>query len=186
MTESNPETATSPLPGDSGRSSCSAFLRDAVEKQLEKLRSDCAVKRLIKRNAFGRRWALSGRGKVDEPSSSDKYWDDRQAAAQHKSTEELESADQTLTDFIAEHRQMMGADWIGNDHGRLCWAPFAGGLPIDQHYCQMNEGHEGNHCNHLGAWPQGVTNSHEWHRLLEQNVPDEGPLGTPAQKRKPL
>ena len=50
---------------------------------------------------------------------------------------------QDLRDFLeraAAYTLTPGADWIGNDHGRLCWAPFLGGLPIDQHYCQCATG----------------------------------------------
>ena len=168
--ENSPRTPEPPAVGVPPLATGSAFLRDAIEKQLAKLRADCAVKREIKRNAFGRRWALAGgRGE-----STDKYWDDRQAAAQRESTEAVEAAERALVAFIAEHRPFMGADWIGNDHGRLCWAPFLGGLPIDQHYCQCAEGHEGNHCNAKGAWPHGVTNSYEWRAMLDkQNDTDQ-------------
>ncbi|HVU07644.1 MAG TPA: hypothetical protein VHG89_03775 [Verrucomicrobiae bacterium] len=156
---------------------CSAFLRESIEKKLKELRDDCALKRLIKSNAFGRRWARSARSDEEnrrDSGSSDKYWDDRQAEAQRNSTAELEAADKALANFIAEHRPLMGADWIGNDHGRLCWAPYCGGRPIDQYYCQKEEGHEGPHAAQVGEdggaageWPQNVTNEHEWHRLLE-------------------
>ena len=80
--ENSPRKPEPPAVGVPPLATGSAFLRDAVEKELAKLREDCAVNREIKRNAFGRRWALAGgRGE-----STDKYWDDRQAAAQLKST----------------------------------------------------------------------------------------------------
>jgi hypothetical protein len=147
---------------------------EALEKKLEELRAECALQRLVKRNAFGRRWALSGgRG-----ASADKYWDDRQAAAQAEATAALEAADRALVDFIAESRVIMGPDWIGSDHGRLCWEPYLGGYPIDQHYCCKPEGHTDHHADEIptqrwacnsprGQWPQGVTGDREWHELIE-------------------
>lgn len=158
------------LGGGSSPATCSAFLRESIEKKLKELRADCGLKRLIKGNAFGRRWARSARTDEEnrrDSGSSDKYWDDRQAEAQRNSTAELEAADKALADFIAEHRPLMPSDWIGNDHGRLCWSPYLGGRPIDQHYCQKPEGHDDPHGNDIGEWPLGVTNEHEWHRLRE-------------------
>ncbi len=143
----------------------SDFLKEQIEKQVKKLRADCAVKREIKRNAFGRRWALASRGHPDKPDGSDKYWDDLQAKEQVTRTEDLANADKTLAGFITEHRSFMGPDWIGNDHGRLCWCPFLGGTPIDQHYCEREENHDGPHADSAFAWPREVTNEHEWHKL---------------------
>lgn len=161
---------------------CSSFLREAIDKKLKELRDSCAVKREIKRNAFGRRWAFASRSTKEmeaDSGSSDKYWDDLQDAAKIETTAEVEAADKALADFVAEHRSMMGAEWIGNDHGRLCWAPYCGGMPIDQHYCQREEGHDGNHadewpetrfaCNSpRGSWPQGVTGDREWRALIDR------------------
>lgn len=177
-------TGEAALPPETG----SAFLREAIEKRLKELRDDCAVKREIKRNAFAYRWARRSRSTEENARDcgpSDKYWDDRQAEAQRNSTAELEHADQALADFIAEHRVLMPPDWIGNDHGRLCWAPYLGGYPINQHYCQRKEGHEGNHadewpetrwaCEHpAGSWPQGVSNDREWREAYERQNTELG------------
>lgn len=148
----------------------SAFVRESIEKKLKELRADGGLQRLIKRNAFERRWARSGRSDSENKldcGSSDKYWDDRQAESQRNSIAAVEAADKALADFIAEHRPLMGVDWPGNDHGRLCWSPYLGGRPIDQHYCQKPEGHSEPHGNDIGEWPISVTNEYEWHRLLE-------------------
>lgn len=145
----------------------SDFLKQQVEKRLKELRHNCELQRLHVRNATEKRWALAGRAKSDVPDSYDKYWDDLQASEKAKRENDLQVADKELAGFISEHRPLMGADWPGTDHGRLCWAPFLGGCPIDQHYCQKAEGHNGNHGNHLGEWPQSVTNTHEWHKLLK-------------------
>ena len=141
----------------------SGFVRAVIEKELARLRHVCAVKRQIKRNAFGRRWALA----CDDCAGPTEYWDEYQAKAQRDSTAAVEAAERALADFIAEHRAIMGEGWAGSDHGRLCWAPFLGGTPIQQHYCECPEGHQGNHCNSIGAWPQNVTNVYEWSALIE-------------------
>jgi hypothetical protein len=149
----------------------STFIREQIEKQVKALRYDCGLQRLMKRQAFGDRWARAGRSNAEnerDSGPSDKYWDDRQAESQRKYTAAVESADKALANFIAEHRPIMGAEWIGNDHGRLCWEPYLGGLPIDQHYCQKEEGHQGNHGNEVGEWPQGATNQYEWQRLARR------------------
>jgi hypothetical protein len=133
----------------------SEFIRAAIAKRLVELRENCAVQRLHLRNAHGRRWGDT------------KYWDDLQAKAQVERPKDVEAADKALADFIAEHRGFMGGDWPGSEHGRLCWEPFCGGMPIDQHYCQREEGHEGIHGDKAFAWPRDVTNDHEWHKLRE-------------------
>jgi hypothetical protein len=161
--------------GQSPSPACSSVVREAIEKRLEELRADCAVKREIKRNAYGRRWALAG----GNDASSQKYWDDRQAAAQEKSTLEVDAADMALVEFIAEHRPLMGSDWIGNDHGRLCWSGYLGGMPINQHYCQREENHDGNCADEWpetkwvfrdrrGSWPKGCSNSREVHEQMDR------------------
>lgn len=161
---------------------CSSFLRDAVEKRLAELRADCALKREIKRNAFKGRWANGSRTTKEREADyapSDKYWDDRQAAAQEKATRELEEADAVLAAFIVEHRPMMGSEWIGNDHGRLCWGSFLGGMPIDTHYCQREEGHDGNCADEWpetkwvfrdrrGSWPKGCHSSRDVHEMMDR------------------
>jgi hypothetical protein len=135
-------------------SSGSAFVRDAINKRLEELRGVCALKRELVRQAFGRGW--SGAKPQDPPSDWDKYWADLQSAAQRDRPKDVEAADKALADFIAEHRPIMGADWPGTSHGRLCWAGFLGcigGRAINHHYCQRDEGHDGPHEDAEGQWP---------------------------------
>lgn len=143
-------------------------IREQIEKQLVALRYNCGLQRLHVRNAHGPRWSGCQRRNPDKPDSWELYWENLQAAAQVERPAWVEKADMELAEFIAYHRAGMGPDWIGNDHGRLCWAPYLGGMPIDQHYCQKAEGHTDAHGNHRGEWPQGVTNEHEWRRLLEK------------------
>lgn len=177
----------------------SGFLREAIEKKLKELRADCAVKRLIKHNAFGSRWARRGRSDEEnrrDCGPNDKYWDDKQAEAQRTAVAEVLAADKALADFIAEHRPIMGADWIGNDHGRLCWAHYLGGYPIDQHYCQREEGHDGNCADEWpetrwacesphGSWPKGVTCDREWRARIEsQNDPSSAAASKAVVERK--
>lgn len=131
----------------------STFVADQIRARLEILRHACAVARIAVRDAFRGKW---GDGK---------YWQDRQAEAQIERPKDVITADKALSDFIAEHRPIMGAEWPGTDHGRLCWAPYCGGYPIDQHYCQREENHEGHHADENGAWPKNVSSDREWHDL---------------------
>lgn len=161
---------------------CSSVVREAIEKKLKELRHTCAVEREVKRNAFGRRWARAGRSTQENErdcGSNDKYWDDLQFAAQVKAKLEVAEADAALAAFIVEHRPLMGSEWIGNDHGRLCWSGYLGGMPIDQHYCLREEGHEGNCADEWpetkwlfrdrrGSWPKGCSNSREVHELTDR------------------
>jgi hypothetical protein len=153
--------------------SASTVVAKAINKRLTELREDCAVKRILVRSAFGHRFSGCPRANPEKPSSWDLHWEGLQAKAQVERPLERDAADAELAAFIVEHRPLMGDDWIGNDHGRLCWEPYLGGLPIDQHYCQREEGHEGNHADEWpetrwvaregkGSWPQGVTGFHEW------------------------
>lgn len=157
-------------------------LQEIIDKRLAELRSVCCIKRQCVRNAFGRRWAGCPRRNPDKPDSWDLHWENRQAQAQIERPKEVVVADKALADFIAESRPIMGPRWIGNDHGRLCWADYLGGLPIDHHYCQREEGHDGNHADEWpehrwacegprGSWPQGVTSDHEWRELIEKHKP---------------
>jgi len=142
-------------------------VRVSVHAKLAELRRACAVARELKFKAFERRWAINARSNQENArnfSTSDLYWDERQAKAQASTTKAVAEADQALSDFIGEHRELMGQDWIGNDHGRLCWGSFLGGLPIDFHYCQEEENHEGFCQGKTGSWPKGVRNEAEWWR----------------------
>lgn len=179
--EPEPSANSTRDPVRSGVGGVSSILRETIETKLAYLRADCALKREIKRNAFGRRWARSARSNAENERDcgpSDKYWDDLQAEAQRKSTAELEAADKALADLIAEARPVMGPEWLGNDHGRLCWAGYLGGYPIKHHYCIREEGHEGHHADEwphtrwacedeAGSWPQGATCNREWNELAE-------------------
>jgi hypothetical protein len=164
-----------------GAGGVSVFVRESIEKQLKQLRYNCCLQRLHLRNAHGPRWSGQPRRNPDKPDSWDLHWENLQAQAQITRAKDVKEADEELTGFIAEHRPIMGSDWIGNDHGRLCWADYLGGYPIDHHYCQREEGHEGNHgdewpehrwaCEHpRGSWPQGVTCDREWRDKIEAGV----------------
>lgn len=177
----------------------SDFIKSQIEKRLKELRYNCGLQRLHLRNAHGRRWSGCARQDPEKPSSWDLHWETLQAQAQIDRPKDVAAADKTLADFIAEHRHLMGADWPGTDHGRLCWSDYCGGLPIDQHYCQREEGHEGHHAIESGAWPREVTNDHEWHRLIKSCLHAETrengeaivcavcghALGTPNQESQP-
>lgn len=151
-------------------------LKREIKKRLIELREDCALQRLHLRNAFGRRWSGCERRDPDNPSSWDLHWENLQSEAQRQRPKDVEAADKRLAEFISESRTIMGADWPGSDHGRLCWSPFCGRLPIGQFYCQLEEGHAGPHrgTEEYGReteWPnsplQEVTNEHEWHKLIQ-------------------
>ena len=120
-------------------------LKQQIEKRLKELRDDCALQRIHVRNAFGTRWSGCQRANPDKPSQWDLHWENLQAEAQMQRPKDVEVADKRLAEFIQESRVIMGAEWPGTDHGRLCWAPFCGGLPIGQFYCQREEGHAGYH-----------------------------------------
>lgn len=162
----------------------SSFLREQIEKRLKELRYNCGLQRLHLRIAHGPRWSGCQRRNPEKPDSWELYWEELQAKAQQERPKDVEAADKALVDFIAEHRPLMGDDWIGDDHGRLCWSPFLGGRPIDQHYCQREEGHTGTHGNELGAWPIGVTNEHEWHRLLDSLPKGSTGLSENSEKKE--
>lgn len=159
-------------------------LKAQIEKRFKELRYDCGLQRLHCRNAFGRRWSGCQRENPDKPSQWDLHWENLQSAAQVQRPLDVAAADKRLADFISESRLIIGAEWPGNDHGRLCWSPFCGGMPIDQHYCQLEEGHDGPHEGPGDyapsfAWPnsklQEVTNEHEWYKLIAL-CPHETPV----------
>lgn len=134
---------------------CSGFVRESIESRLAELRADCALKRHIQRSAFGRRWANSSRTEEEmdrDNGPQDAYWDELQASAQKKAVADTAGADAVLAAFIAEHRHFMGPDWIGNDHGLLCWHSITAGQPIATHYCQLEPGHSGPHADEHGRW----------------------------------
>ncbi len=137
-------------------SHCSGFLRGAIESRLSELRNKVALHRGMK-GEWRRRW----------------YWDESENAQEKRfrflisQGEKVREAEAELKRFIAEHRHLMGEDWIGNDHGRLCFLPFLGGRPIDQHYCDRPEGHDGFCENDKGSWTIRVSNQREWRELRE-------------------
>lgn len=146
------------------------LIKQTIEDKLAALRSNCALQRWHVRVAFGRRWSGCPRKDPANPSSWDLHWENLQLKAQEERPKDVLKADQDLADFIAECRPIMGADWLGNDHGRLCWEPYTGGRPIGHHYCQKAEGHKGDHGNEVGEWPQGVTDETEWRKLKERQA----------------
>lgn len=115
----------------------SNFMRLAALGEIARLRAELALRRGILRDQ--RRYSFGG---------------DRRAAVSkvceiNKSKARVSAAGTELAEFILEHRQLVGD--IPNC-GRLCWHKFTGGQPIDTHYCQLKEGHDGDHCDTAGRW----------------------------------
>lgn len=132
----------------------STVVREAIEKKLKELQQDCCIRKEWMRQTHDDWfWGSSDEGKR------------KQEEAKIERPKDYEAALKTLSTFVEEHRPLMGDDWPETPGGRKCWAPYLGGMPIDQHYCQMEEGHEGHHCDSRIKWPQGVANDrqmHEW------------------------
>lgn len=149
----------------------SAFIRDSVNKRLRELRDKCALEKEGLRHA-----TEPGYWGTDNPGQT--YWADMKARCAVERKETYAQALNALECFIAEHRSIMGEEWVGNNHGRLCWSPYLGGCPIDQHYCQKPEGHTDAHANEIGAWPIGVRNEHQWHELRRSLPPGATGLET--------
>lgn len=133
----------------------SEFLRRKISERLHELRIAVAIPRHVIRE-WRQGWV--------EPT---RYWQARKFECIGRLRAEIKNAERELRDFIADHRSIMGPEWIGNDHGRLCWDSFLGGLPIDQHYCQLEEGHDGFCSGETFAWPKGVRNEFTWRRIRE-------------------
>lgn len=148
----------------------STFIKESIAKKLIELRYQCGLQRLHVRGANVKSW---GDGE---------YWERCLREEKIKRPIDRDAADKALAGFIAEHRAIMGPDWIGNDHGRLCWSDYLGGAPIDQHYCQKPEGHEGPGGNEIGVWPQGIRNGRQWHELLKTLPKGATGLETPEKK----
>lgn len=127
----------------------SPFILDAVEKELRKLRDQCSY---LKGSMPSYEHNLHYVRNNDRP---DKHRDYHIAEAEENLRgvkERLAHAHQVLADFIAEQRPIMGAEWIGNDHGRLCWHHHFSHFPISSHYCQLPEDHEGDHDDGRCQW----------------------------------
>ncbi|WP_437224950.1 hypothetical protein SH661x_001927 [Planctomicrobium sp. SH661] len=120
-----------------------SLLAQAVNDRLAELRMDLANKRYWIRNGRRVHWGPWPGAERER----------RQVLAERRT--EVQLAERELKEFIARYRPLMGPDWIGNDHGRLCWNFFRGGLPIGRHFCQLEEGHEGHHCDEEGGWIEG-------------------------------
>jgi len=121
----------------------SPFITDAVEKELRKLRDQCSY---LKNSVRSYEHTLHHTRTNDRPN---KHRDYHIAEAEKNlagGQERLNQALQTLAAFIAEHRPIMGPEWIGNDHGRLCWHN------ISSNFCQLQEGHDGPHRNEKHFW----------------------------------
>lgn len=140
--------------------SAPSFIRDAITKRLAELRETCAIKQ------EGVRHAQDPKTYWGSDSGQSTYWRDLKAKCAAERPAELAAAKRELADFITEHRPIMGADWVPDGHGCQCWAPYLGGAPIGQYYCDREPGHTGPHRCHRGAWPQGVDGDQAWHRLL--------------------
>lgn len=122
--------------------SASAFLESAINQRLAELRRECALARHMVRDQRRCHWGWWPTAEADR------------RRAIRGSQRRVREAEQALRAFIAEHRPLMGSEWPGTDHGRLCWDSFIGGLPIDLHFCQQPENHDGHHADQAGAWRQ--------------------------------
>lgn len=125
-----------PLAGATG----SAFVREAIMQRLKELRTECALRLGMLEDSKTGFW---------EPS---KYWQDMRVKTILEGKEKAHNALKSLEDFVAEHRPIMGAAWMRKHNGRLCWAKYLGGYPIDTHYCIRPEGHKGRHHDTVGWW----------------------------------
>ncbi len=63
----------------------------------------------------------------------------------------VREAERALAAHVAKYRHIMGDGWAPHA-GRLCWSSVLGGMPIDQHYCDKPEGHDGPHSTPKGCW----------------------------------
>ena len=140
-TQQNESKAGTPSPERLG----SAFMQSAIKAELERLRKTCRVERCV----------LKGQKSVhpDNWGGSPEHSRKTRAEEIPKTEERLAAADTALAQFVCENKSMMPADWIENDHGRLCWDGFLGGRPIGYHYCKLPEGHDGPHSDEDGNWP---------------------------------
>ena len=132
--------------------SASSFLREAIEKRLAEMRRHCAILK------EGIRHAQDPKSYWGDDYGGSTYWRDLKAKCAAERPIEYAAALKELADFIAEHRPLMGADWMPDGHGRRCWAQF---LHYRFHYCEKPEGHEGNCACSEGEWPQGVRSSQQ-------------------------
>ena len=149
---------------------CSDFVSEQIESRLQELRDDVALQLYLERQSLGPRWARAGRSPDENKrnqGNNDPYWDGIQRDAIEERRAAVKVAESSLREFISEHRYLMAPDWIGNDHGRLCFMTHLGGLPIDRHYCQMPEGHNGFCRNGKGAWPSGCESGYAVRRLQD-------------------
>lgn len=156
----SPDSVTSVGVPPPASGSAPSFIRDAINKRLAEMRRICAIKK------EGVRHAQDPKSYWGDDYGGSSYWRDLKAKCAAERPVELAGLLKEMADFIAEHRPAMGADWVPDGHGCLCWAPYLGGIPIDQHYCDREEGHTGPHRCTRGAWPQNVRGSQDWHRLL--------------------
>ncbi len=138
----------------------SPFIRESIEKRLRELRDKCALEKEGLRHA-------TEPGNWGTDFGTDTYWADTKKRCAIERAVSFQTVLDALASFIAEHRPIMGAEWIGNEHGRLCWAEYLGGCPIGVNYCQKEENHAGNCANEIGAWPKGVRGEQMWHELLK-------------------
>lgn len=130
---------------------CSRYVAAAIDAELDRLRRSLAVARYRVHDARRCHWG---------------WWptaEGERCLAIRRLREQVRQAERELRRHIAEHRPLMAPTWVGNDHGRLCWHAFRGGRPIDLHYCQRPEGHDGNHANDLGAWTDAMVQDRRLH-----------------------
>jgi hypothetical protein len=109
----------------------------AVREHLQKLRYELALMRGVLRYSRRHHWG------------QDRYWQVKKYQSQQEYKQRIAAAARELSAFIRVHEWVLGD--VPNN-GRLCWHCFTGGLPIDTHYCELPEGHEGDHQNAIGKW----------------------------------
>ena len=113
------------------------FLQRSAIGELARLRGELALHRGVLRDQRRHFW------------ERDRAWQVKKFEAIKETKLRIQKAGKSLTDFVHHHKIFIGD--VPNK-GRLCWHCFLGGLPIDTHYCQLPEGHDGSHCNSVGAW----------------------------------
>lgn len=172
-----PENGTAVVVPPLATGSAPSFVRDAINKRLAEMRRSLAIKK------EGIRHAQDPKSYWGSDSPGSTYWADMKARCAAERPIEYAAALQELADFIAEHRPLMGSDWVPDGHGRQCWAQF-------QHYriyyCERPEGHEGNCACSKGAWPQGIRSSQQLHYgPTPQNTMVSEPGQRPAKSSGP-
>ena len=109
----------------------------AINTRLSELQRACAIARLL---------VHENRRAHYEP-----YEERKRHVNIRSNRKKVQNAERALSEHNAKYRSIMGDDWAPNS-GRLCWASVLGGSPIDRHYCDQPEGHDGPHSTPKGCW----------------------------------